>query len=180
MGNLDVIFLFSQLLALAAFLLGGLSFQLKERRLVLLCWSASALANSAHFICLGLTTPAVITAITGSRFLLASRSSSRAMYYFFIIASLAAGYLTYERPLNLIPTASSLIGTTAVFFASNVWMRILLGICSILWLAHNWIAGSPVAVAMEAVFLTSNLVGFLRLRKRLLAIREVKQTGAAA
>jgi len=166
-------FFLSQLLAAIAFLFGGLSFQLSERKNVLLCWSASAVSNSLHFAILGQLTPSVTTAITGSRFLLARRSSSLWIYFFFIWASLTAGYLTYREPLNLIPIGTSLVGTTAVFFGSNATLRLCLGFCSILWCYHNIAVGSPVAAVMECVFLTSNAVGFFRLRKRWIRIREV-------
>ena len=92
------------------------------------------------------------------------------MFFFFIFASLAAGYLTYERPINLIPIGTSLIGTTAVFFASNASLRLALGACSTLWLYHNVVVGSPVATVMESVFLVSNFIGYIRLRKRWLRI----------
>ncbi len=163
-------FFLSQLLAGLAFSFGAMAFQLSERRSVLLCWSASALSSSLHFALLGQITPCLITAITGSRFLLAQRNSGKALYLFFMSASLAAGFLTYKQPLNLIPIVTSIIGTTAVFFASNAQLRITMGTCSVFWLYHNVVIGSPVAAIMECVFLVSNLVGYLRLRKRWMRI----------
>jgi len=165
-------FLISQVFAAIAFLCGTYSYQLNDRKNVLLCWSACGLLNSLHFALLGQLTPCVITAITGSRFLLARRTSSVGIFFFFIFASLAAGYLTYQRPINLIPVGTSLIGTTAVFFGSNTVLRLALGACSTLWLYHNYVIGSPVATAMEGVFLFSNLVGYLRLRKRWLRMQK--------
>jgi Bacterial inner membrane protein len=113
----------------------------------------------------------VITAITGSRFLLAGRSSAKWKFYFFMTAQLLAGYLTYSGMLSLYPLAASIIGTVAVFFFSNANMRIAMGACSVIWIVHNYLAGSPVAVVTEVVFLGSNIVGFIRLRNRWIAIR---------
>ena len=31
-----------------------------------------------------------------------------------------------------------------------------------LWIVHNFLAGSPGAVLMEAIFISSNLVGYFR------------------
>ena len=166
-------FLISQAFAGIAFLCGTYSYQLSDRKNVLLCWSLCALLNSLHFAILGELTPCVITLITGSRFFLAQRTNSRGIFFFFIFASLFAGYLTYERPINLIPIGTSLIGTTAVFFGSNATLRLALGACSTLWLYHNIVIGSPVASVMEGVFLLSNLVGYIRLRKRWLRIKAV-------
>jgi hypothetical protein len=167
-------FLVSQVFAAFAFLCGTYSYQLNDRKNVLLCWSACGLLNSLHFALLGAITPSVITAITGSRFLLAQRTSSFGIFLFFICASLTAGFLTYERPLNLIPIGTSLIGTTAVFYGSNLALRLCLGFCSVLWLYHNIVIGSPVASVMECVFLLSNFIGYIRLRKRWIRIHGVK------
>lgn len=163
-------FLISQVFAALAFLCGTYSYQLSDRKKVLLCWSLCALLNSLHFVILGALTPCVITLITGSRFFLAQRTNSVGIFLFFIFASLSAGYLTYEKPINLIPIGTSLIGTTAVFYGSNAMLRLGLGICSTMWLYHNIVVGSPMASLMEGVFLLSNLIGYIRLRKRWLRI----------
>jgi hypothetical protein len=164
-------FLLSQLLAGLSFAFGAYAYQLSDRKNVLLCWSACALTNSLHFALLGQTTPCLITAITGSRFLLAQRNRSLWIFFFFICASFSAGFLTYKEPINLIPIGTSFVGTVAVFFGSNATLRLGLGFCSMLWLYHNVVVGSPVAAVMEGVFLVSNVVGYLRLRKRWLRIQ---------
>jgi len=138
-------------------------------------WAASAFINSLHFLFLGTASPAVITAITGARFLLAGRDGGSWRFYFFIAAQLSAGYLTFSSPLSLLPLFASLIGTVAVFFFSNANMRISMGICSLIWIAHNYLAGSPVAVVTEIIFLGSNFVGFQRMKKRWRAIEGASQ-----
>jgi hypothetical protein len=164
-------FLLSQFLAFLSFLSGAFAFQLKERKTVLMFWAGSAFLNSLHFLCLERYTSSVITLIIAARFLLAGRSSEMWKFYFFMAAQLLAGYLTFSGPLSYYPVAASVVGTISVFLLSNANMRIGLAVCSLIWIAHNYQAGTPVGMLSEVIFLVSNAIGFLRLSNRWRAIQ---------
>lgn len=155
-------FFVSQVLAGAAFVLGMASFQFKWRRHILWCWFASAFFNALHFLVLGQITAGVLILITSTRFLAASFTTDRRLMYFFMAALLAGFIITFESSLSLLAIGAALLGTWGAFQSDDRRIRLALVLCSMSWIVHNTLVGSPVAALMETAFLLSNLVGWWR------------------
>ena len=62
----------------------------------------------------------------------------------------------------LLATLGSLLSTTAAFLAGDRGFRLLMMVSSVVWIGHNVLAWTPAAIALETVFLGSNIVGYYR------------------
>ena len=156
------VFILSQILAGLAFACGLASFQFKGRQGILLFLSASCVFNSAHFFVLDRPGAAAVTLLTALRFIVAVFTVDRRAMYFFLFASVTAFFLTFHNSLSYLALFATLLGTYASFLSSDRRMRILIMIGTSTWLIHNVLAVTPVAVAMEASFLISNIIGYMR------------------
>lgn len=75
---------------------------------------------------------------------------------------------TYEGALSLLSLVGTMFHTAGAFSKHDKRLRLLMIVGTLFWIPHNYLASSPVAVIMELLFLSSNLVGFYRhyLRKQ--------------
>jgi hypothetical protein len=155
-------FVLSQILAGIAFTLGLTSFQFKSRRSVLLCLSLLTVFNSSHFFLLGRPGPATLQILTGVRYLTATFTMNRKLMYLFLLVSIGAFLATFRSPLSLLALVAVLLGTYGSFQPADRTMRVFLMLGNSIWLIHNIFASTPVAMVMEASFLTSNVLGYWR------------------
>jgi len=157
-------FLISQLLAACTLAAGMVAFQFKAREYILRGWCIAALFAAAHFYLLGSNEACFLVAITAARFLISSFSTDARLMYFFMALALGGFAVTYENPVSFLALAATLIGTYGSFHGSAKAVRYALMTAEVLWVVHNLIIWSPVAVVMEVLFFTSNLIGLLRHR----------------
>jgi hypothetical protein len=78
------------------------------------------------------------------------------------MATVLISIFTYEGLLSVLCATGSIFGIYASFRKDDKSLRRLMAVGTSIWLIHNILAGSPGAVIMEILFLTSNLVGYLR------------------
>ncbi len=155
-------FLLSQILVGIAIATDLISFQFKQRRHIVACLFTSCLLISVHFMLLDHWTAAWLGLLAASRFLTSLFSTSRLLMFFFLLATLLVAFFTYSGILTLLGAAGGLFGTMASFCREDKTLRQLMLVGTCLWLCHNILAGSPLAVLMEALFISSNLVGYFR------------------
>ena len=155
-------FVLSQLLVGVVLCFDVASFQFREKRHVLACLVFSALLLGTHFALLGVQTAAVLGFIAAARFFTAIFSHARWLLYLFLSLVIANAILSYTGLLTLLATAGALVTTTAAFLATDRQFREYMMIGTVVWIAHNALAGSPGAVVLEIFFLGSNLVGYYR------------------
>ncbi|TKB50623.1 YgjV family protein [Ferrimonas sediminicola] len=155
-------FLLSQLLVGVAILLDIASFQFRQRRHILLCLCVSTLLTALHFLLLHHWTAAGLMLLASSRFALSIRTTSPRWQWLFVVLGLGVMAATWGGLPSLLSGLGSTIQTIAAFRPCDRQLRLtmLLGIS--FWLAHNLLVGSPMAVAMESLFILSNLVGYWR------------------
>jgi len=158
-------FVLSQVLAGLTLVSGMAAFQFKERRHILRGWCVAALFAAAHFYILGANEAAILVLVTAVRFLISSFTTDARLMWLFLGLSVAGFALTYESPVSLLALAATLIGTIGSFHGTARAVRLTMMATELLWAIHNIIIWSPVAVGMEALFFTSNLIGMLRHRK---------------
>lgn len=155
-------FVWSQIIAACAFGCGLISYQFRTRRSVLFFMTGLALLYAWHFYLLDRSTPGAIMLLTTVRYVTAIYSQHRFFLYLFLCATLAAFLGTYNGPLSLLALAGAISGTLGSFQGSDRVMRLYFMFGNCCWLMHNLLAFTPVATLMEALFLTSNVVGYRR------------------
>ena len=155
-------FALSQLLAGVAFTFGLASVQFKTRRDVLLCLFVSTTFNSVHFFLLDRPGPSTLMLLIGIRYLAAIRTTDRKVLIFFLLVTIASFAATFKSPISLLALCGALIGTFGTFQPQGRKVRLYFMGGNIAWLLHNIFVWTPVGIAMEALFLSSSLIGFWR------------------
>lgn len=155
-------FYLSQLLVGIAICFDLLSFQCKHRRQIIACLIVSCLLVAAHFAILEYWTAAGLGLLAALRFLASFLTTSKKMMAIFLCASIVLAAATFHGLLSILSCLGSIFGTIGSFCREDKRLRQLLFIATSLWLVHNCLAGTPTAVLMEALFLSSNLVGYYR------------------
>ncbi|ROS00174.1 inner membrane protein [Sinobacterium caligoides] len=139
-----------------------MSFQFKRREAILACLTVSVVFISVHFYLLGNMTAALLVSASILRNLVSIFSTSKYTMSFFVALSSAVTALTYSGILSIVALLGTSIQTVAAFSKTDKRVRILMMIGTSVWLAHNYFAGSPAAVLMETIFLSSNIIAYYR------------------
>lgn len=155
-------FILSQVLIGIAICTDTISFQFKERKKIVACLLVSCTLISAHFMLLGHWTAAFLGLVAALRFTTSLFTTSKKLMGLFIIATIVISIVTYAGLLTILGCAGGLFGTVASFCKEDKLLRQLMLIGTSLWIVHNFLAGSPGAVLMEIIFISSNLVGYFR------------------
>lgn len=155
-------FLLSQILIGIAICTDTLSFQFKERKKIVACLLVSCTLISAHFMLLGHWTAACLGLVAAVRFTTSIFSTSKKLMGLFVFATIIISIFTYEGLLSVLGCTGGIFGTVASFCKEDKLLRQLMLIGTSLWIVHNILAGSPGAVLMEIIFISSNLVGYFR------------------
>ena len=155
-------FVWSQVLIAVAIVFDLASFQFKQRQKILGCLFLAGLLIAGHFVLLQQWTAAALMLLASIRYLSSIFSTSKRLMRLFLTASLLITTVTFSGLLSLLSFTGSLFQTTAAFSNNDQKLRQLMLLGTTLWLLHNTLAGSPAAVVMELVFITSNLIGYYR------------------
>jgi len=155
-------FAVSQLLVAIAIGFDLLSFQFKERRHIIACLIVSCLLIATHFALLGHWTAMGLGLLAAVRFIASYLTTSKKVMTFFIAASVLIAALTFNGVLSMLSCLGAVFGTIGSFCKDDKQLRQVLLVATSLWLLHNWLAGTPTAVLMEALFIGSNLLGYYR------------------
>ena len=155
-------FALSQLLAAIAIGFDLLSFQFKERKRIIACLIVSCLLIACHFALLDHWTAAGLGALAASRFIASYLTTSKKVMAVFIGLSVVITLATFHGLLSVLSGLGSIAGTIGTFCRHDKQLRQIMLIATSLWLVHNCLAGTPTAVLMEALFISSNLAGYYR------------------
>ncbi|NMM40018.1 YgjV family protein [Pseudoalteromonas arctica] len=155
-------FLFAQCLVAIATLLDLASFQFRSRRLILLCLFSSVLLTASHFFLLEQQSAGWLMLVAAVRYLYCVFARQYLAMICFMGLSTLAAYLTWQGALSGLALGATLIQTVASFQSQDLRLRIMMVVGTSLWITHNILLGSPVAVLMECLFLASNVLGLYR------------------
>lgn len=155
-------FLASQLLAGCALVSDAVSFQIKDRRGVLLFLAISSVLLSVHYALLGHIAGTLIVGISALRFFVARYTRHIAVFGLFFIATLLAVGATMTFWGDAFILITGVCGTIAAFQKNDVRLRLTMLIATTSVIAYNILIGSPVGMLVELLFLTSNLIGLYR------------------
>lgn len=162
-------FAISQVLAGMTLVTGMAAFQLNERRHILRGWCLAASFAAIHFLLLGSIEACLLVGVTALRFLVSSFTTDQRLMWLFLALSIGGFALTYAHPVSFLALGATIIGTYGSFHGSKDAVRFSMMATEALWCIHNIIVWSPVAIGMEVLFFTSNLIGLLRHRRASLA-----------
>jgi hypothetical protein len=155
-------FVLSQILIGIAICTDILSFQFKKRTKILACLIVSATFISTHFMLLGHWTAAFLGLLAAARFTTSLFTTSKKLMWLFIIATISISVFSFEGLLSILGCTATIFTTAASFSKADKRLRQLMLAGTTIWIIHNYLAGSPGAVLMEALFISSNLVGYFR------------------
>ncbi|USD59432.1 YgjV family protein [Vibrio sp. SCSIO 43140] len=155
-------FVLSQVLVAIAIGFDLMSFQFKDRQKIVACLFCAGILISSHFILLEQWTAASLMIIATIRYLVSIFSTSNKLKYVFCTVAIISALVTYSGLVSIISCSASIFQTVAAFNRDDRRLRELMIIGTALWLVHNYIVGSPTAVIMEVLFISSNLVGYYR------------------
>jgi hypothetical protein len=155
-------FALSQLLVAVVLCFDVASFQFRDKRKVLACLTVSATLLGVHFYLVEAYTASALGFIAALRFAIAIFSHARWLLAVFITLVLVNGVISFAGWITVLATVGALITTTASFLASDQKFRQFMMLGTVVWIAHNAVAGSPAAVLLETIFLGSNLWGYYR------------------
>lgn len=155
-------FILSQILIGVAICFDICSFQFRERIKILTCLVVSTVFISIHFLLLEHWTAGLLGLLSVARYLSSMVTTSRKVMWTFLIIILAITVFSFEGRLSVLCCAATFFTTIAAFRKEDKHLRQLMLIGTMIWLTHNYLAGSPGAVLMETLFIVSNLVGYFR------------------
>lgn len=155
-------FVLSQVLVGIAICSDVLSFQFKERRKIVACLVLSATLISCHFMLLEHWTAALLGLLAVARFTSSIFTTSKRIMWIFLGITFILSTLTFNGYLTVLGCGATVFTTVAAFTKKDKLLRELMLIGTTIWIIHNYLAGSPGAVLLEAIFVGSNLVGYFR------------------
>lgn len=160
------LFALSQALIVVAMVFDVMTFQFRERRHVVYCMVAAQILIAAHFGLLDQWTAVLVITIAAIRNLVSLKVRSARLMWLFITLAVAVTAFTWSGPLSLLACVGSALPNLAMFSPNDRRMRKLLMVSTAIWIAHNALAGSPMATLMEVCYLAGNLVGYWRIYGR--------------
>lgn len=155
-------FMMSQVLVGFAIVFDLMSFQFKDRKKIVGCLFCAGVLISSHFILLEQWTAASLMLIATIRYLTSIFSTSPKLMTFFCGTSAIATVVTFSGITSVLSCLGSMFQTVAAFNKDDKKLRELMLIGTSFWLIHNYVVGSPTAVLMEVLFISSNLIGYYR------------------
>jgi len=155
-------YMLSQLLVSTAILFDIASFQFKQRSKILTCLCFAGCLISAHFVLLEHWTAAVLMMIATLRYFTSLFTTSKHLAIAFILASVIATMTTFSGLTSIVSCLGAMAQTWASFCQHDKQLRQFMIVGTGLWLTHNILVLSPGAIAMESLFLLSNIIGYYR------------------
>lgn len=155
-------FVLSQILVAIAICFDLASFQFKDRQKIVICLFFAGILISSHFVLLEQWTAATLMGIATVRYLVSAFTTSAKLKYVFCTAAMISSVVTYAGVISVISFFASTFQTIGAFEKDDRRLRQFMIVGTALWLVHNFLIGSPTAVVMEVLFISSNLIGYYR------------------
>ncbi len=162
MFQFDAYFIISQILMFIAIASDILSFQFKKRKSLIIFFIISASLISAHYFFLGRVAAGIIMIIAALRFLTCYFTTNKRFMYLFLVANILTLIFTYKDFYDIIVCIGSGTITVASFQINDKNIRRIMMFGTSLMLIYNILIFSPMGALSEAIFLTSNIIGYYR------------------
>ncbi len=159
---LTLTFLVSQVFAGVALVSDIVSFQVKERKKIIIFFLISASCIAIHYILLDRYLAATLLGIGVIRFIIAYYRTDIYWMYIFISLYLFATLFLYKDAYDLIVLLGMSLSTIASFQSHDKPLRQIMMSATSCSILYNTLIFSPVGVLLEVVFLMSNFVWYWR------------------
>jgi len=153
----------AQLIGYVALILGVSAFLQKNDTRLKVLVACESLAYVAHFFLLHNLPASGSALISCLRNLISVKSRSPWWVAVFVAANLAVGAVFGRGFLSWLPVIASCLASGAIFLLRGVLMRMILLVCTLLWLANNVLSGSVGGTVLEAIIAIANLTTIVRL-----------------
>ena len=156
------LFIWSQILAGIAMLIYIIAMQIRSNKMLRILMFVGGVINGTHFLLLGVPQATIIEYVTGSRWIVSIFTHRNSMKLFFIVSIMGIGLIHADGWVSALPVIGGVLGTLAAFTPNDRNMRVYLIIALILWVVHNILVFSPIAIASSLFFLISMMIGYER------------------
>jgi len=153
----------AQLLGYVALVLGVAAFSQKSDIRLKVLMSFEGFVYVAHFILLGNYPASCSAGVSSVRMLVSLKSRSPWWIGVFIALNVALGAVFAKSAAGWLPVAASCLATVGVFVMRGLSLRLVLLVCTLLWLVNNILSGSVGGTVLEALIALSNLATIGRL-----------------
>ena len=163
----------AQAIGALALILSLISFQMKERRTILLFQMLASLSCAVSLIMLGGIAGGILDVIAFSRTLVFSLSDrykwagSKICLFSYFALIIAVGILTWESGsiATLFAILGTLLSTLALYMRSETRIRTISLFVGPCWIAYNLIYSSCFGILNEIIAMTSIIIALFRMRK---------------
>jgi hypothetical protein len=153
----------AQCIGYVACILGVTAFLQKNDRRLKGFNAVQGLAYAAHFLLLGSFPASASSLISAFRSFLALRTRSLWVAALVIAVNVAAGAVLVRGATGWLTVIASCLATLAVFMLQGIRMRLVLLVCTFLWLANNILCGSIGGTIVEFTIAAINISTMIRL-----------------
>lgn len=159
-------YILSQILALFYYILFGLTYYMKDKRVILVLGIISIFVHNISFVLLGGFTAAAMSLVAVFRnilFILEDKNGkeNKISLYILYLITLISGIFTYHNIFSLLPILATILYTYSIW-QSNVKKYKLLGIVTgVLYLIYNIYLRSIFGILMEFILTLCSFMGFV-------------------
>ncbi|MDB2385891.1 YgjV family protein [Shewanella sp.] len=155
-------YILSQCLIAIAIVSDIISFQFKHKQKIVLCLCISGLLITCHFALLQQWTATALMSLATVRYFVSLFTHSKRVMALFLCLNTLVLFVTFSGLLSVLSFAGSSLQTIAAFCQNDLRLRQLMLVGTSIWLINNLVLGSPAAVLMEILFISSNLIAYYR------------------
>ncbi len=153
----------AQLLGYVALVLGVSAFLQKSDTRLKVLIAAESVAYVVHFVLLGNYTASGSAGVSCVRNLVSIRTRAPFWIAVFLVLNVAIGLIYAKGLAGWLPITASCLATVAIFRLEGIVMRIVLLVCTLLWLVNNGLSGSIGGTVLESIIALVNLSTIVRL-----------------
>lgn len=163
--NVSTVLSPAQCIGYIALVLGISAFLQKDDRRLKFLNATQSLVYMVHFALLGRYSASASGLVAGTRSYLSLKTRSPWVAALMIALGAGLGGYLARDAYGYLPVLSTCLATTAVFFMRGVRMRLVLLVCTLLWLVNNLHSGSIGGSVLECFVATANSVTMIRIHR---------------
>lgn len=157
----------AQIVGIFGIVLSLLSFQLKQRKYIMLFQMTASLMFSAQLFMVGAITGGCLDLISFIRTLIFANNSKKwasspLWLVGFILVMIATGIMTWENLWSILPIMGSILSTVALWMKRERNIRLVSLLVGPCWMVYNVVTGAYTGALSEVIAMTSIVIGLLR------------------
>ena len=153
----------AQILGYVALVLGVAAFLQKSDTRLKVLIAVESIVYVVHVVLLGNYTASGSAGVSCVRNLTSIKTRAPVWIAVFLAVNVAIGVTFATGIAGWLPITASCLATVAIFRMHGVAMRIVLLVCTLLWLVNNGLSGSIGGTVLESIIALVNVATILRL-----------------